>query len=241
MGRPPRIQSETGNDMTDFTETPEFKAAVAKAVAEAMPSLMAAISTAKGGAPATSGDQSFAEGLALAIANISNQGIGKKTIVPPQVLKQREEARERMMNLLVEAHARGEVPSYTLTKKVYLNEVLIEPQAQDAATKALVDQHVYWPNVPNEFMIPADPLAKEIHTAFLESIAGGPASPAQKQSNFYVSGKVVIDGRKKAEMVSETHTVSPVPSFADPRMPPGAIKDIPVFGTIAAPVRVGVS
>jgi len=241
MGRPPRIQSETGNDMTDFTETPEFKAAVAKAVAEAMPSLMAAISEAKGGAPATSGDQSFAEGLALAIANISNQGIGKKTIVPPQVLKQREEARERMMSLLVEAHARGEVPGYTLTKKVYLNEVLIEPQTLDPATKALVDQHIYWPNVPNEFMVPADPLAKEIHAAFLESIAGGPASPAQKQSNFYVSGKVVVKGRGSQAKTSEAPAISDPSGFIDPRMPPGKIKDVPVFGTVAAPVRVGVA
>jgi hypothetical protein len=62
------------------------------------------LGTARGDAPAVPGDHAFADALAMSIAQITDQGTGRKTVAPA-VLKARSEARALMVQLIVEARA----------------------------------------------------------------------------------------------------------------------------------------
>lgn len=143
-------------------ETPEFQAAVAAAVAKAVPEILAQVNE-------TRGDTSWAQSLAMAIATVSDQGVGTRKRVAPEVLKSREDARQRMVDLIVAARAAGRLPSYRLTNKVLLDEQLIDPVWIDKNHTAQPTE-IDWPGVPNEAMTPINDTAKEIHAAFIESI-----------------------------------------------------------------------
>jgi hypothetical protein len=140
-----------------------------------------------------------------------------------------------MVRLLVEAHERGEMPVYVLTQKVYLAEQKIEPQYADDRTQRMMPQEINWPRVPNEAMIPVNDVAKKIHAAFTESLAGVKANRNTAPS-FVLAGKEV---RRMAPI--ETDHVGNS-AGADPRtMIPGAepidySKPLNILGTVAAPV-----
>ena len=82
-----------------MTETAEFKAAVQAAVAAALPDILAQI---KGSAAAEGGDEGFARALAMEIAQLSDQGTGRKRVAP-EVIAARDAARKRMVTLIAEA------------------------------------------------------------------------------------------------------------------------------------------
>lgn len=172
-------------------------AAVAAKVAELIPAMLEKFATARPVATASADDPGFhglAEGLAMAIAELNDQGTGRKRVAP-ETVKKRSDARERMTELIHAARARREIPTYILVNKVVLDEQLIEPM-WIAPDKSVKRTEIGWPGVPNEAMKPLNAVAEDIFAAFLESI--GSAGP-QENRNLRVSpnGVVYMDGRSR--------------------------------------------
>lgn len=242
-------------------ETDEFKAAVAKATAEAVaaaiPGILSQITQAKGGLPVSAGEQSWAEGLAMAIAQLNDQGTGRKRVAP-EVVKARDEARKEMTRLIIEAKtfhdkakadgnlemANSYLPLYQLRNKVYLDEILIEPVYMDAATKSPRPTEIGWPSVPSEAMVPVNDVAKGIFEAFSNSIG---STDWQKKPDVFgitANGLVVKNGAvtKKRELPSADGHIQTegLTIRRGGRTGTENFKEIPVLGTVAAPARQAV-
>lgn len=238
VGRPKKPKAP----LTPVTETPEFKAALDEAVSKGVSNILEQLKVAQNG-ESRPGDATWAEGLALAIAQLSHQGVGKAKPVDPTLLKQREGASVRMLAAIVDARARGDIPVYALRNKVYLDERLIDPVVIDSKTHEQAPTQIGWPGVPNSAMIPVNEAAKLIHKEFSDSI-----------------GVVVIEHSKhiKPEVYSVTKegrviraaslaTRPQVNAESNPdgvqvlnaRGGGGKSKEINVLGTVAAPARVG--
>lgn len=228
-------------------ETPEFRKAVEEAVVSMVPALVAQLSAARG-EPA-SGDQAFAEKLAMAISELSDQGTGRKRVAP-EIIEQRAKARTRMAELIVEARAAGLAPTYQLVNKVYLDEVLVDPIYMDPATKAARPVEIDWPGVPNQAMSPVNDVAKGIHAAFMESIGSvvsaagvSHALPGPDRLGVTPNGLVVRNGA--VQQRREIGSLGTQPSGGEglrlhhKEAAPTVHKEIRVLGTVAAPARVG--
>jgi hypothetical protein len=239
-GRKPR--TETMTEQAPITETDEFKSAVAAAtqaaIAAAIPTIIAQLSQAKGAVPVSEGDQSWANGLAMAIAALNDQGSGRKRIAP-EIVKQRDEAREEMVRRLVAAKAAGETPLYTLRNKVYLDEILIEPIYMDSATKSPRPTEIGWPSVPSEAMIPVNEVAKGIFEMFSKSIGSVEWQKKPDTFGITVGGLVVKNGAvqpKRAVPSADGHIKTEGLTISH-RGGDKNFKEIPVLGTVAAPAR----
>lgn len=153
------------------TETAEFKQALAEGIKQATSEILSQVqkvaSVPVGDLP-QGGEKNFAEMLAMSIAQLTDQGTGRQRVAP-EIIRARTEARDRMRQLIMKAHAEGRAATYQLRNKVMLDNRVIEPMWIDS-------QHVTrpteidWPGVPNEVMLPINETAKEIHAAFMESI-----------------------------------------------------------------------
>lgn len=227
-------ESKTQGAAVALTETPEFKTAVADAVREILGQLHPP--ALAGGASITGADQKFAEGLALAIAQLSDPG---KKRVAPEVLRAREEARQNMTDLLIQFRRERRVPTYTLRHKVYLDEQLIEPLWMDA-NKVQRATEIDWPGVPNEAMVPVNEEAKAIHGLFLDSI--GQIVRVVEEDDFHMTpGGVVVRG---APRPNRSNTRAPMTGDhvgeglrVKHRDMPGRYDTINVLGTVAAPAQ----
>lgn len=155
---------------SEMTSSPEFKEAVAAAAAEAIRNLMPQLEAARGvaGTPAQEGDRSMMQELAMAISQLTDQGTGRARVAP-EVIKMRYEAREKMVNLIIEARAEGKVPTYQLRNKIEANQRIIEPFWVSSDHKTHPTEIDYW-GVPNEAMVPISDPAKAIFKAFKDSI-----------------------------------------------------------------------
>lgn len=234
-------------DAVPITETAEFKDAVAAAASKAAAEILASLQASQGG-QVKQGDANFAEGLALAIAQLSSQGTGRAKPVAPEVLKARTDAREVMTKLIIEARARGDVPTYELRNQVYLSEVLIQPVYLDPVTKDQKATSIDWFGVPNEAMIPTNDIAKAIHEAFSNSIGVVTIDSTKfiKPEHLSVTaqGLVVRAGGLALRPMQVGNGQQADPNVADGlhvhgRSGQGKTKTIPVLGTIAPPARVG--
>ncbi len=171
-GRPakPKVEAPT----IAVTDTPEFKAAVAEEARKAMAGFMAKLEHARqthgteAAAGKDDGDRGFIGALALELAELSGQGTGRR-YVAPEILRQRTTAREKMVQLILEARAQGKTPTYQLRNKVHLADRIVEPMwiASDHTSKPT---EIDWKGVPNEAMIPVNDAAKAIHAEFMRSI-----------------------------------------------------------------------
>jgi hypothetical protein len=228
-----------------ITESPEFKAAVAAAAADAVQGIMAALTAGRevhGTAelPAASIDNKFAEGLAMALAQLTDQGTGRKRVAP-EVVRQRAEARSLMENLIIQARAEGRVPRYQLRNKVYLDEVMVDPNWVNPASKAVEKTEIEWPGVPNEAMVPMNEVAKEIFAAYIESI-GSVISVVPAVPQYVTPNGLTINGRAPARRGTNlTSTDQAAPVGQGLRVAhkdvPGQYREINVLGTIAPPAR----
>jgi hypothetical protein len=123
-----------------------------------------------GAAPVSAGgDKALLEGLAHAMAKASDPG-NRRRIVAPEIMQERAAARQAMKDAILRLHAAGDVPVYTVVRVTFLNETLIHPQFFDLKSKAMKDQEINWPGVPNQSMVPANTAASEIHGHYLRSI-----------------------------------------------------------------------
>lgn len=244
-----------------LTETPEFKQKVEEAtqaaIAAALPQIVAELAKAKGSIPVSAGEQTWAEGLAMAIAQLTDQGTGRKR-VSPEVVKAREEARKEMVRLIVEAKtfrdkalsegkadiARSFLPLYQLRNKVYLDEILIDPVYMDAATKSPRPTEIGWPSVPSEAMIPVNDVAKGIFEAFSTSI--GSTEWQKKPDSFGITpgGLVVKNGAvqpKRALPSADGHVQTEgLQIHKGGRGGNENFKEIAVLGTVHQPARQAV-
>lgn len=233
-----------------LTETPEFKEAVAKAASEAARS--AAEETAKtilaslaaqrqaagpDAAPAPRDEMAWAEGLAMAIAQLTDQGTNRKRLAP-EVVKQRTDAAARLQGLLIAAQADGRIAEYTLRNKTYLGHQVIEPFYMDPATKSPKPTRIEWAGMPNEAMVPINDTAREIFAAFSDSI-GNVVTLAPRAAPFMTPNGLTINGIPPMRRDGQTQ----VPPVADNGLKIGHLeqrgqyKTVQVLGTIAEPAR----
>jgi len=216
----------------------EFDAAVESKVSAAVEKIVASVGRARETAN-TNGDSAdlrFAQALALAIAQLNNQGAGAKTFVDPEVLRERAAAAAEMQGLLIRNHAEGRVCKYRLRGKVFLNERLIEP-FWIGRDHVAVPTEVEWSGVPSEAMMPANEDAAAVHQLFLRSIGSNTDlyTPDGK-TKVTPKGQVVVHGRPKAPRAQ-------APTFNETLGIPGRGADglLHVLGTLHAPVQDGVA
>lgn len=203
---------------TPVTETPEFKAALSVAVDSAMQKIVGQLATARAKSGTTDSDPAdpdmkWMRQLAMAMAEISDQGTSRKRVAP-EVLAKRAEARDHMATLIVEARAKKLKPDYRLVAQVQLNDPktgprLLQPFRIDKDKRA-VPVEIYWSGVPNEAMRPLNDTAKAIYRAFMESIGGNTDMikdgnfPADMRAVSVTQGGLVVKG----EMSGQRRTVS---------------------------------
>ena len=164
--------TEHDKPSVDFTQTPEFAAAVSKAVEAATPKIIAA-TLAQVPAPAAPGGElgALMQALAMNISDLTNQGTGTKPVAP-ELIRSREEGAERMFALIRAARDEGKAATYRLKGKVFLGEEVIEPNWVRASDHTYQPTDIDWDAVPNQSMEPLNETAKEIFAAFEQSIAG---------------------------------------------------------------------
>ena len=229
----------------DLTERPEFRRAVADGVKEMLPQLRQEILAqlaAASPAPQSS-DTKFAESLAMAIAALTNQGMGRKLPTPPEIVKMRAEAREALMETLIKARAEGRVATYTLRSKIYVDDQIVEPKWVDPATKGQHDTEIDWPGVPNDAMIPKNDVAKEIYALFQRSNSNLPKeaqnAPKEASTLWLNHGGLVVRGGPRA-----TPAQTGAPTAHQPegeglvikhKGQPGSYVQHNIVGTLAAP------
>ena len=169
----------------DFTQTPEFRAALE---AQKQELLRAVAQQIVSQAPATPADslQKTMEQLALTIGDLTNQNSGQK-LVSPEVLAERRAASRRMEERLDQAQeevraaeAAGDVagldeamPRYRLNAKVIMpgpnGDEIIEPLRRGGDNRVYPTE-VNWLLAPNLAMAPLNTAAKEIFVLFKQSI-----------------------------------------------------------------------
>lgn len=138
----------------------------------------AAQNVAASGAIGPSDMAMFAKMIATAIADLTavNQPTqGRRAPIPAAVLQARAEAWDEMMDLLSDIRDqadRGLIdrPLYELTQPFFCDDELIP------ATRKLGQQEyptrIRYADIPNEWMVPKDALARKVHALYMRSIGG---------------------------------------------------------------------
>lgn len=225
------------------TETPEFKAALALAVEAATKtateSILAQLQGAMATAPVSASTDTDAlfQKMALAIADISDQGTNRKRVAP-EILARRAAEAQRMDDLLKKAYDEGVLPAYTLVAKVYLNETFIEPYQPGKGNRAgeMIPTEIDWAGPPNMAMRPLNDAAKEIYDAFLGSIGSAADMPGTAPAQYWTTNRgLIVKGRApvtpQAKAISQNEDTLLVRGGTSNPMAPA----INVLGTIAKP------
>lgn len=252
-----------GRPRKDVTKTPEFQAAVTAGVAEAeariVAQITASLAAARGtdpvAAPASS-DQSMIQQLTASIMAMVNIGKPDKPLTPEEA-QSRSDGQKRLIELLVPVQAMDydapgapEAPFYRVVSKAYLTDFVVEPFEVDPVTKAMVPKTIHWTGFPNESLEPINESAKEIHTAYMQSIGGfSEFAPDSAISNVTPDGRpmgvtpggIVVRGlnvsaRRTVGGIApgSTTDVMGIRNQNDPRA-----KSIRVLGTVADPAIAG--
>ena len=188
-----------------ITDTPEFKTALDAAVSAALPAAVEAAvaklsdelralrqTAGTEDAADAPGDTKWLRQLAMAIAEVSDQGTNRKRVAP-EILAKREAARQRMGRLILEARAQSLEPEYRLIGQVYLAEEKLDPFYSDPATKRILPRDIVWTGPPNEAMRPLNDTAFGIFEAFMESIGGNSDNADWRPKRGDVSGKAPVN------------------------------------------------
>jgi hypothetical protein len=182
-------------------------------------------------------NKSFAQHLAMQIAEIANQGIGKPAPIPPETLERWRSAHAEMTALLVTARERGEDAHYRVTKTMFLNETRVEPQWFNQATKTMEDMLIRWNDIPNEWMEPVNPIARDIHSAYMLSIGNTVSKRNDDPTPWVRSDKRLFVGMSPEQRAQRSEG-----NFADPRLAGRGSnitkKSTHILGTVAQPAVV---
>jgi hypothetical protein len=222
--------------------SPEFQAAVAKAAGEAVAGALGQLQGNLAG-QSQGADKNLLEGLAVALAEIGSQGTGRKAVAP-HILKQRSDARDRMVELILAARKGRHVPTYRLTNKVVLAERIIEPFWITSDKKTKHTEIDYY-GIPNEAMVPVNDTAKAIHSAFMDSIGTVERVAPEERLGVTPNGLVVRNAAVtdtmakrtsgEAKHVGDGHSNDEVVIHHENE--PGRYKTVNVLGTVQEPAR----
>lgn len=227
-----------------ITDTPEFKQAVAAQVEALTKGIVAQVrddvrsellAKVKTDNPTDAGG--LMEQLALAIAEISDQGTNRKRVAP-EILAQRAKAHQEAIEILNGIRENNLQPEYALVSHVYLNERLIPP-FMPGPNKTPVRTQIIYTGMPNDAMRPLNDIAKELYAAYRRSIGSveEKIKGADKRPLWMTQGGVVIKGEPRAQR----REVAAPPEFSDlvdiktqddPTAP-----EVQVLGTVAPPAR----
>jgi hypothetical protein len=245
-------------DMAAILANPDvqkvIQAAAAQAAAEAVAQMSLAVPS-PAAAPSHGFDinestkQMFSE-MALAIADMANQGSGRVKPISPKVMQQRAEAMKRMDALIQEVHVRVKdardngdrdqeevwTPTYRVVSKIFFNERLIEPfrRLNDKTVEA---NEIQWTGEPNDALRPTNKIAEQIYEEFKASRGSGvQIKGADNRPIWVTKGGLVVkgDAPAKAYVAAPTDYKDNlgVKDNNDPNAP-----FVNVLGTIAAPAR----
>lgn len=242
----------------EMTSSPEFKAAVASAVAEALASIAPTLEAARTQAVTGNDVGDLMDRLAMSISELTTQGTGKVR-VSPEELQRRQKSRQRMVNLIIEARAENKVATYQLRNKIFLNERVIEPFYMNRERR-MVPTEIDFLGIPNDVMVPINDVAKAIFTAYRDSVGvvsgrRGVTNPLPGEDEIAITrgGLVVRNGAVNATMRAHTapeRPDGPMPAYENAEVhdyQPLVIKsdhdkagyrDEHVLGTLAPPARV---
>lgn len=242
-GRPSNAQKAAAT-AASFKDSPEFREAVAVATAEASARVRdEVLSLLKAGAVSTenvdAGSAGMFRQMALAIAEISDQGTSRKRVAP-EVMEQRKQAHDRMVDIILLSKERGLSPEYRLIAKTYLNERFIEPFKVGPGGKP-EPVEIIWDGIPNEAMRPINDIAREIYKEFRLSI--GSYEQQVKETAHWVSNRgLVIKGEgpvtpqaMKAKETLESMDFKDGLEFKTQNDPTAPF--VSVLGTVAPPAR----
>ena len=163
-----------------LTGSPDFKAAVAAAVKEALAAEREAQQ-----APSSVPDfmammgilaKEIASANAAAtkeILNSEKRQRGEAVPLSPVEEKAREEARQKMGSLIMDSRKTGaEVPVYRVMAPVWLDEHLIMPYQRVAKEPDPVPVRIRWTGEPNLQLLPVNAAAKSIYSLYLRYLGG---------------------------------------------------------------------
>ena len=243
-------------DMAAILANPDvqkvIQAAAAQAAAEAVAQmkLAAPVPVASQGFDINESTKQMFSEMALAIADMANQGSGRVKPISPQVMQQRAEATKRMDTLIQEVHVRikrakddGDrdqeevwTPTYRVVSKIYFNERLIEPfrRLNDKTVEA---NEIQWTGEPNDALRPTNKIAEQIYEEFKASRGSSvQIKGADNRPIWVTKGGLVVkgDAPAKAYVAAPTDYKDNlgVKDNNDPNAP-----FVNVLGTIAAPAR----
>jgi hypothetical protein len=250
------------NQRLPLEQTTEFKAAVAieaqKAVAGLREQLLADLKASMP-VPAAidpmNGAMAMMQSLAMEISQLTDQGSGRRRVAP-EIMRQRTQARERMFELIAqarenraEAQLRGDMqqaaiwlPMYRLRGKVQFDEQMIDPAWIDRNHVAQATE-IGWPDVPNDALVPLNGVAKDIHTAFLDSIGSVELRDIVPQQPLKVTkGGLVVKGQpsraqRETTLEQVEGHIAAASVVVAHKAEPGRLKDVHVLGTIAKPAQ----
>lgn len=232
------------NEMVTLTkgELSKLLSEAAKSAAsEVATELLANAAKSDGGAKAAPDMDAFAsmfDRMAMAIAEISDQGTARKRVAP-EVLAQRARAHEKMVKLINTARDNGEEPEYRLVAKTYLSEQFIEP-FMPGPDKRPIPTEIIWKGSPNQAMRPLNDVARRIYAAFIESVGTQEKLNGADNRPFAMTpGGVVVKGLPAAarrEIPQDLLTDDlKLTNQKDPTAP-----FVHVLGTVASPARQNV-
>ena len=224
----------------DFVSRADLDAAVKRAVEQTTEQLLGAIEKKRGAAPDME-DDGWARKLALAIAEISDQGNTRKR-VDPVIQEARERSRDKMLTLIAEYREMGELPSYNLKNLCFFDEIKVEPYFRDS-DKVMKLTEIGWPGIPNYAMVPLNDAAKAIHAAFVGWV-GSTASLGNEDRKLSVTagGLTILAGPTPGGALRTVGGAFEPERTGEGlrikgRNQPGQVTEKRVLGTVAAPAR----
>lgn len=190
----------------DMIPADEVEKLVAQRIQEEVARQLAVLMPAASAQP-PGHEQGWAEALAMAIASIGDQEIGKRR-VPPEEVKKRAAAFDRLNALIDQTYKNGKPPQYLVRREMYLGERRIPPFSQDPATKRAVPTEIGWWDIPNQYMEPLNDEARAIFAVFLEWI--GDSKRTVNGLRFTAGGLVVRSGGVPVEGGRDSQAASAV-------------------------------
>lgn len=193
----------------------------------------------------------LAQALAMAIAQLTDQGTGRKR-VPPEEIQARESAHGQMLEAISKWREKGVVPEYRLVREVFLADQKIRPTWIDDKHR-VQPQEIGWRDIPNGAMRPINQAAEEIFGHFSRWIATNFGdAPMPVQTGLVPPGGLVVRhaSRERGDEVlsamkyGDTRPMAPpMPSGDAGLMIKGRVpgfdqtRPVKILGSLAEPAR----
>lgn len=237
----------------DLTKSPDFQAALAAAVEAQMAGIkaqneafeqrmLAAVAQRVSGIPGA--DATMLSELAMHIAELTDQGSGRKRVAP-EILAKRELAGKELVARLKKVKADDHKPVYRVMREVYLAERIIRPYRLDEATKQPVPVYIEFQGCPSDHLRPHNAVAKEVFDIFIRWIGHSTQSvPKSDLRDLAMTPKgVVVRGLGASAHRTIEHQVEHVADEYEEVLRTGntpvdpTAEEVRVLGTIMEPAR----